>query len=147
MTQDSSGSPASIEMIRKLVGFPTVSRNSNLELIEFARARLAELGAEARLTHNDERTKANLFATLGPRDKPGIVLSGHTDVVPVDGQAWDTDPFELTEKDGRTYLEALCEYNDQATRDMVVDSGMETGMQESYDALEQVAVSLAQAKS
>ena len=90
-------------MIRKLVGFATVSRDSNLELIEFARARLAELGAEARLTHNDERTKANLFATLGPRTGPGIVLSGHTDVVPVDGQAWDTDPFVLTEKDGRLY--------------------------------------------
>ena len=90
-------------MIRKLVGFPTVSRESNLELIHFARDFLAELGAESRLTHDDDRRKANLFATLGPRGVPGIVLSGHTDVVPVDGQAWATDPFELAEKDGRLY--------------------------------------------
>ncbi len=103
MTQATSGMPASIGMIRKLVGFPTVSRDSNLELIEFARSTLAALGADARLTYNDERTKANLFATLGPPGESGIVLSGHTDVVPVDGQAWDTDPFVLTEKEGRLY--------------------------------------------
>lgn len=98
-----AGAPVSVEMIRKLVGFPTVSRDSNLELIHFVRDRLAALGAEARLTYNDERSKANLFATLGPRGKPGIVLSGHTDVVPVDGQAWDTDPFCVVEKDGKLY--------------------------------------------
>ena len=95
--------PASLEMIRKLVGFPTVSRESNLELIHFARDFLAELGAESRLTHDDDKRKANLFATLGPAGVPGIVLSGHTDVVPVDGQTWATDPFELAEKDGRLY--------------------------------------------
>jgi acetylornithine deacetylase len=95
--------PASLEMIRKLIGFPTVSRESNLELIHFARDFLAELGAVSRLTHDDDKRKANLFATLGPRGVPGIVLSGHTDVVPVDGQAWKTDPFELVEKDGRLY--------------------------------------------
>jgi acetylornithine deacetylase len=94
---------ASIDMIRKLVGFPTVSRDSNLALIDFARHCLTDLGAESRLTFNDERSKANLFATLGPQGVPGIVLSGHTDVVPVDGQAWDTDPFDLVEKDGKLY--------------------------------------------
>ena len=103
MAAQPAGAPVSIEMIRKLVGFPTVSRDSNLELINFARDYLAGLGAESRLTFNDERSKANLFATLGPPGTPGIVLSGHTDVVPVDGQAWDTDPFNLVEKDGKLY--------------------------------------------
>jgi hypothetical protein len=90
-------------MLRKLIEFPTVSRDSNLELIHFARDRLRDLGAECRLTYDDERRKANLFATLGPPGQPGVALSGHTDVVPVDGQAWDTDPFELVEKDGKLY--------------------------------------------
>ena len=103
MAIPSAGAPVSVEMIRTLVGFPTVSRDSNLELIHFVRDRLTALGAEARLTYNDERSKANLFATLGPAGKPGIVLSGHTDVVPVDGQAWDTDPFKVVEKDGKLY--------------------------------------------
>ena len=98
-----SASVASIEMLRKLVAFPTVSRDSNLELIHFARDHLKALDAELRLTYDDERRKANLFATLGPAGKPGIVLSGHTDVVPVDGQAWDTDPFDVMEKDGKLY--------------------------------------------
>ena len=103
MAAQPAGAPVSIEMIRKLVGFPTVSRDSNLELINFARDYLAGLGADSRLTFNDERSKANLFATLGPPGTPGIVLSGHTDVVPVDGQAWDTDPFNVVEKDGKLY--------------------------------------------
>ena len=99
----SSAAPASIDMIRKLVGFPTVSRDSNLELIHFVRDRLKTLDADVRLTFDDGRRKANLFATLGPRGDGGIVLSGHTDVVPIDGQAWDSDPFELVEKAGRLY--------------------------------------------
>ena len=103
MAAQPAGAPVSIDMIRKLVGFPTVSRDSNLELINFARDYLAALGAESRLTFNDERSKANLFATLGPPGTPGILLSGHTDVVPVDGQAWDTDPFNVVEKDGKLY--------------------------------------------
>jgi acetylornithine deacetylase len=88
------------EMIRRLVAFPTVSRDSNLELIEWVRRYLEELGAATTLTFDDERRKANLFATLPARDgnatRGGIVLSGHTDVVPVDGQPWDTSPFEAT---------------------------------------------------
>ena len=76
---------ASINLLRKLIAFPTVSRDSNLELIHFVRDLLAEQGAVVRLTYDDEKRKANLFATLGPSDEPGIVLSGHTDVVPVDG--------------------------------------------------------------
>lgn len=95
--------PVSVEMIGRLVGFPTVSRDSNLELIHFARDYLAALGADCRLTFDDGRRKANLFATLGPAGAQGIVLSGHTDVVPVEGQDWDTDPFGVVEKDGRLY--------------------------------------------
>ena len=96
-------SARSIEMIGKLVGIPTVSRDSNLDLIDYAHALLRDLGAQVRLTFDDDRRKANLFATLGPRREGGLVLSGHTDVVPVDGQKWDTDPFSLVEKDGRLY--------------------------------------------
>jgi acetylornithine deacetylase len=73
-------------MIRRLVSFDTTSRNSNLQLIEFIRELLAELGIESRLVRDETETKANLYATLGPADRPGIVLSGHTDVVPVDGR-------------------------------------------------------------
>jgi len=88
------------EMIRRLIAFPTVSRDSNLELIEWVRRYLEDLGATTTLTFDDERRKANLFATLPARSgnatRGGIVLSGHTDVVPVDGQPWDTNPFEAT---------------------------------------------------
>jgi acetylornithine deacetylase len=103
MAASEAGRPRSLEMIRALIGFSTVSRDSNLDLIHFARDFLAPLDAELRLTFDDERRKANLFATLGPRDRPGVVLSGHTDVVPVEGQEWESDPFRLTEKDGRLY--------------------------------------------
>ncbi|QVM93804.1 acetylornithine deacetylase [Pseudomonas entomophila] len=90
-------------LLARLVGFATVSRDSNLALISFIKDYLAGLGVESELFHNAEGTKANLFATLGPRDRGGVVLSGHTDVVPVDGQAWTFDPFQLTEHDGRLY--------------------------------------------
>src|SRR5690349_6692220 len=74
----------SVEMLRKLVAFPTVSRDSNLALIYLIRDTLEEYDAEIRVTYDDEKRKANLFATLGPRGEPGIVLSGHTDVVPTE---------------------------------------------------------------
>jgi acetylornithine deacetylase len=90
-------------LLEKLIGFATVSRESNLALIEFIREYLAKHNIECELFYNDERTKANLFATIGPRDRGGIALSGHTDVVPVDGQAWTVDPFRMIEKDGRLY--------------------------------------------
>ena len=96
-------STTSMEMIRKLVGFPTVSRESNLDLIDFVREYLKPYDAAVRLTFDDDKRKANLFATLGPRRDGGVVLSGHTDVVPVQGQAWDTDPFTLIERDGKLY--------------------------------------------
>ncbi|MFN7085381.1 MAG: acetylornithine deacetylase [Burkholderiales bacterium] len=103
MATQQAGTPTSIDMIRKLIAYPTVSRDSNLDLIHFARDYLKALDAEVRLTFDDGRRKANLFATLGPRGEAGIVLSGHTDVVPVDGQEWASDPFELVERDGRLY--------------------------------------------
>lgn len=90
-------------LLARLIGFATVSRDSNLELIAFIQQYLTGLGVESELFYNAQRTKANLFATIGPRDRGGIVLSGHTDVVPVDGQAWTVDPFQLTERDGRLY--------------------------------------------
>jgi acetylornithine deacetylase len=96
-------SAASRAMIERLIAFKTVSRDSNLGLIEWARDYLQGLGAKTRLTHDAAGKKANLFATLGDSNKPGLILSGHTDVVPVDGQDWDTDPFTASERDGRLY--------------------------------------------
>ncbi len=90
-------------MIERLIAFNTVSRDSNLGLIEWTRDYLAKLGARTRLTHDSTGRKANLFATLGDSERPGLILSGHTDVVPVDGQNWDTDPFKAVERNGRLY--------------------------------------------
>jgi acetylornithine deacetylase len=90
-------------MIRRLVSFDTTSRESNLALIDFVRDYLDGWGVASELVYDDERRKANLYATLGPEDRPGIMLSGHTDVVPVDGQAWRGDPFTLAERDDRLY--------------------------------------------
>ncbi len=103
MVPTGAQAPASAEVLRRLIAFPTVSRDSNLDLIAYARDRLATAGARIRLTHDDTRRKANLFASFGPSTDGGIVLSGHTDVVPVDGQQWCSDPFELQERDGRYY--------------------------------------------
>lgn len=89
-------SAALMAMIERLIAFPTVSRDSNLGLIEWTRDHLAAMGVKSRLTYDSTKKKANLFATVGEGSRPGLVLSGHTDVVPVDGQAWDTDPFKAT---------------------------------------------------
>lgn len=91
------------EMIDRLVSFDTTSRSSNLELIDFAADYLAGHGIESERLFDDSGKKANLFATLGQKADGGIVLSGHTDVVPVDGQDWSTDPFSVVERDGRLY--------------------------------------------
>jgi acetylornithine deacetylase len=96
-------SAAILETVTDIVAFSTVSRDSNLDLIEWARRRLEGLGARCRLTYDGERRKANLFASLGPDEAGGVVLSGHTDVVPVDGQKWDTDPFRAELADERIY--------------------------------------------
>jgi acetylornithine deacetylase len=94
---------SSRELLAHLVGFPTVSRDSNLALIAFIRTYLERQGVPCELIYDEARRKANLFATLGPDRGGGVVLSGHTDVVPVDGQAWTTDPFTVAERQGRLY--------------------------------------------
>lgn len=96
-------------LLEKLISFDTTSRNSNMALIEFVRGYLNDLGVESTLVPNDDGTKANLYATLGPLDQSGIMLSGHTDVVPVDGQSWDSDPWTVTEKDDRYYGRGTCD--------------------------------------
>ena len=92
-----------IEMIRKLVSFDTTSRDSNLALIDFVADYLKGHGVDSKIIHDAGREKANLYASIGPADVAGIVLSGHTDVVPVDGQAWSGDPFTVTEQDGKLF--------------------------------------------
>lgn len=91
------------ELLERLVAFPTVSRDSNLALIEFVEAFLEARGIACQLYRDRSQPKANLVATIGPRDVGGILLSGHTDVVPVDGQAWSSDPFVVAERSGRLY--------------------------------------------
>ena len=90
-------------LLEWLIAFPTVSRDSNLEMIDFIRHTLGDLGVRSELFYNADRTKANLFATIGPDRAGGIALSGHTDVVPVDGQPWTVEPFRLSEREGRLY--------------------------------------------
>lgn len=91
------------DVLARLIAFATVSRDSNLELIRYIQDYLTRLGVQSELFYNEERTKANLFATIGPDAPGGVVLSGHTDVVPVDGQAWTVDPFKMTEADGKLF--------------------------------------------
>lgn len=99
-----------IEILSKLVGFDTTSRNSNLELIEWVEAYVSPLKPHLCRVPNDDGTKTNLIVSFGPLDAPGgVVLSGHTDVVPVDGQDWRTDPWVLTERDGRLYGRGTCD--------------------------------------
>jgi acetylornithine deacetylase len=104
--------PRALDWTRRLVAIDTTSRNSNLGLIEEARDHLAGLGFEIALTRDATGAKANLFATWPDRTgglKGGIVLSGHTDVVPVDGQAWSSDPFKPEARDGRLYGRGACD--------------------------------------
>ena len=91
------------EVLEALVSFDTVSRNSNLDLIAWVEGYLDRLGVEHERVYDETGTKSNLWATLGPVDVPGYILSGHTDVVPVDDQDWTDSPFKLTERDGKLY--------------------------------------------
>lgn len=92
-----------VEILRGLIAFDTTSRNTNRGLMDHVAALLAEAGVAAELVPDPTGTKLNLYATIGPRDRGGVMLSGHTDVVPVDGQDWTRPPFELTEGEGRLY--------------------------------------------
>lgn len=100
MTQPSQ---ASLDMIKKIVGFKTISRTSNLALIDYVRGLYDEYHIPYRLSYDPAGDRANIFATIGPDDKAGVILSGHVDVVPVEGQQWDTDPFTATIKDGKIF--------------------------------------------
>lgn len=102
-----SATPRAI--LETLVGFPTVSRDSNLALIDWVEDYLAGFGVKATRVYNAQGNKAALYANVGPEVEGGVILSGHTDVVPVDGQAWDTDPFSVVEKDGRLYGRGTCD--------------------------------------
>jgi acetylornithine deacetylase len=93
----------SIDILDDLIAFPTVSRDSNLALIAYIESFLERLGISSTLVHSEDGRKANLWASIGPAGKPGVVLSGHTDVVPVEGQAWSSDPFRMAKRDGNLY--------------------------------------------
>src|SRR6201995_5791540 len=96
--------PASaLDLVRDLIGFDTTSRDSNLALIDYAQALLEKAGARCRRSYDATGQKANLFATFGPQGDGGFVLSGHTDVVPVDGQDWSSDPFKPEVREGKLY--------------------------------------------
>ncbi len=98
-----------VEMLRRLIAFDTTSRDSNLALIHYVRDYLAGHGIDSTLIPNEDGTKANLFATVGPMVEGGVVLSGHTDVVPVDGQPWTTDPWTLTDGGDRWFGRGTCD--------------------------------------
>jgi len=102
-SQPAVPSPAALEWAQRLIRFNTVSHESNLPLIECIADHLRTLGVQPRLTWDDDRRKANLFATLGAGKSGGVILSGHTDTVPWDGQAWTTDPLGGEVRDGRLY--------------------------------------------
>ena len=95
--------PTTLSFLRDLVAFPTVSRDPNRDLIDYCAGYLRSIGASVDIITAEEGRKANLYATIGPQDLPGVMLSGHTDVVPVDGQVWSKPPFEAVVEDGRVY--------------------------------------------
>ena len=101
--------PTTAEMLAKLVGFDTTSRNSNLPLIGFVRSYLDAHGVPYRVSTDETGQKANIHAIVGPREAGGLALSGHVDTVPVDGQAWSADPFTLREQDGRLFARGSCD--------------------------------------
>ena len=97
------------DMLRRLIAYPTISADSNLQMIEFLAVYLDHLGADVLLNHSPDGKKANLFATLGQGHENGVLLSGHTDVVPVADQDWSHDPFDMIERDGRLYGRGTCD--------------------------------------
>ncbi|PBP57573.1 acetylornithine deacetylase [Pseudomonas syringae] len=102
-------SPRGLEILKRLIAFDTVSSEPNMALIEYVRELLASKGIESLIVKDETGKKANLFASTGPRDVPGVLLSGHTDVVPAAGQAWTMPPFQATLRDGRIYGRGTCD--------------------------------------
>ena len=98
-----SNNLSSFEILEKLISFPTISRSPNIELIEWVSNLLASFGVKTTILQNEDGSRANLFATTGEEEQGGIMLSGHTDVVPTEGQDWQTDPFKLTKSDGKLF--------------------------------------------
>ena len=102
-------SETAVDMAKALIAFDTTSRGSNLALIDFAQSLIEQAGGRCRRSYDATGAKANLFATFGPDGDGGIVLSGHTDVVPVDGQDWSFDPFDAVVKDGKLFGRGACD--------------------------------------
>ncbi|SDX33945.1 acetylornithine deacetylase [Pseudomonas syringae] len=102
-------SPRALEILKRLIAFDTVSSEPNMALIDYVRELLASKGIESLIVKDETGKKANLFASTGPRDVPGVLLSGHTDVVPAAGQAWTMPPFQATLRDGRIYGRGTCD--------------------------------------
>lgn len=100
---------ATLTLLEELIAYPTVSERSNLDMIAHLATRLEDCGARVALFHDATASKANLFATLGPETDGGIVLSGHSDVVPVEEQVWTSNPFELRHEDSRLYGRGTCD--------------------------------------
>ncbi|HEX3753605.1 MAG TPA: M20/M25/M40 family metallo-hydrolase, partial [Rhizomicrobium sp.] len=98
-----------LDLVKNLIAFDTTSRDSNLALIDFAQTLLEKSGARCRRSYDATGRKANLFATIGPDGDGGYVLSGHTDVVPVDGQDWSSDPFKPEVRDGKLFGRGACD--------------------------------------
>lgn len=102
-------SATALDVVRDLIAFDTTSRDSNLSLIDYAQALLEKFGARCRRSYDANREKANLFATIGPEGDGGFVLSGHTDVVPVDGQIWSSNPFKADIREGKLFGRGACD--------------------------------------
>jgi acetylornithine deacetylase len=105
----SQSRPNCLPLLEALIGFPSISADGNLPLISYVQAYLAEHGVTADLIYDETGKKANLYATIGPKDRPGICLSGHTDVVPVASQEWTSDPFSLHRSNGRVHGRGTCD--------------------------------------
>ncbi|MEE4691396.1 acetylornithine deacetylase [Pseudomonas alliivorans] len=101
--------PRALDIFKRLIAFETVSSEPNMALIEYVRDLLATKGIESLIVRDETGKKANLFASTGPREQPGVLLSGHTDVVPAAGQAWTVPPFQATLRDGRIYGRGTCD--------------------------------------
>jgi len=101
--------PRVLDILKTLMAFDTVSSESNMALIEYVRDLLLTKGIESLIVKDESGKKANLFASTGPKNQPGVLLSGHTDVVPAAGQAWTFPAFAATVKDGRIYGRGSCD--------------------------------------